>query len=203
MQRLALGGVPLALVRARESVRAVVSSSLRTLEENNCHGNSAREFYIPASTCNHRTSAQRAPPLVKYSSLNNYNYFHAHLVYVYPLKVHFHDGDARVGRVLDVAELRVPRVDVDDGHGGRELPLVAPAAVEVGADPLDGAGVLVGAAGAVEGKGRVRVVGVADADVVHGLGVVQLVEVGAVRQPRVVPVVDPVEIGRVVEPLVS
>ena len=32
------------------------------------------------------------------------------------------------------------------------------AAVEVGADPLDGAGVLVGAAGAVEGERRVRVV---------------------------------------------
>ena len=55
-------------------------------------------------------------------------------------------------------EARVPRIDVYDGHGGRELPLVAAAAVKVGPDPLDGAGVLVGAAGAVEGEGGVGVV---------------------------------------------
>ena len=61
-----------------------------------------------------------------------------------------------------MAEARVARVDVDDGHGRRELPLVAAAAVEVRPDPLDGAGVLVGAARAVERERRVRVVGVPD-----------------------------------------
>ena len=84
------------------------------------------------------------------------------LIDVNALEVHLEDGDAGVGGVLDVAEARVARVDVDDGHGRRELPLVAAAAVEVGADPLDGAGVLVGAARAVERERRVRVVGVSD-----------------------------------------
>ena len=48
-----------------------------------------------------------------------------YLVDVYPLEVHLEDGDAGVGGVLDVAEARVPRVDVDHGHRRSELPLVA------------------------------------------------------------------------------
>ncbi len=42
-------------------------------------------------------------------------------------------------------ESGVPWVDVHEGDDSSELPLVAPPAVEVGAGPLHGAGVLVGA----------------------------------------------------------
>ncbi len=42
-------------------------------------------------------------------------------------------------------EAGVPGVDVHEGDDSSELPLVAPPAVEVGAGPLHGAGVLVGA----------------------------------------------------------
>ena len=67
------------------------------------------------------------------------------LVDVYPVKVHLHDCGRGVDWVLDVAEARVARVDVHDGHHGGELPLVGPAAVEVGTDELDRARGLVGA----------------------------------------------------------
>lgn len=68
-----------------------------------------------------------------------------YLIYVYSIKVHFHDGYASVGRVLNVTEPRVSRIDVGHGDDGGKLPLVAPAAVKVWADPLYGAGRLVGA----------------------------------------------------------
>ena len=69
----------------------------------------------------------------------------SYLVNVYPVEVHLEDRDGGVDGVLDVAKARVPRVDVGDGHDGRELPLVGTAAVEVGPGPFDRAGVLVGA----------------------------------------------------------
>ena len=68
-----------------------------------------------------------------------------YLIDVYPLKVDLHNRGGCVCGILDMSELSVARVDVDDGHDGRALPFVAPAAVEVRSGPFNRSGILISA----------------------------------------------------------